>query len=154
VKSGRRSAKRFLVVTALVLPLAWPAPGSTDGPRPRAADFIGLWEGVDEDDGSLAQRAITCEEDRTCRILGAEQFFSSCDDHGGRGIIEGTGTIEGGVFNVPDFTLTCADGTAFTLEANFSLDRRNGTLIEDTEGEPEPETMILHRLSPRVESRR
>ena len=148
MKSGRNTVKRLLVVTALGLSLAWPVVGSADGPRPRAADFIGLWEGVDEDDGSLAQRAITCNEDRTCRILGAEQFFSSCDDHGGRGIIEGTGTIEGGVFNVPDFTLTCADGTAFALATNFSLDRRNGTLIEDAEGEPE--TMILHRLSPRV----
>ncbi|MGH6904757.1 MAG: hypothetical protein ACREIR_18675 [Geminicoccaceae bacterium] len=114
----------------------------------RAADFIGLWEGVDEDDGSLAQRAITCGLDRTCRVLGAEQFFSTCDDHGGRGIIEGTGTIEEGAFNVPDFTLTCAEGTAYTLATIFSLDRRNGTLIKDPAGEPA--TLILHRLSPRV----
>jgi hypothetical protein len=101
VKSGRNTVKRSLVVTALVLPLAWPTLGNADGPRPRAADFIGLWEGVDEDDGSLAQRAITCDRDRTCRVLGAI----------------------------------------------YSLDRRNGTLIEDTDGEPA--TLILHRLSPR-----
>jgi hypothetical protein len=140
-----------LAVAALLLALAWPAVGGADGPRTRAADFIGLWEGVDED-GSLAQRAITCEEDRTCRVLGAEQFFSLCDDHGGRGVIKGSGTIEGGVFSVPDFTLTCADGTAFTAATVFSRDRRNGTLIEDTEGAPA--TLTLHRLSPRVGSGR
>ena len=93
----RTTSKASLVVSVLMLPLAWPAPGSADGPRTRAADFIGLWEGVDEDDGSLAQRAITCEEDGTCRVVGAEQFFSLCDDHGGRGVIKGAGAIEDGV---------------------------------------------------------
>ena len=152
MRSERNTMTRSLVVAALVLPLAWPVVGSADGLRTRAADFIGLWEGVDEDDGSLAQRAITCDEDRTCRVLGAEQFFSTCDDHEGRGIITGTGAIEEGVFHVPDFTLTCADGTSFTLATTFSLDRRNGTLSEDTDGPPAP--LILHRLSPRVERRR
>ncbi|MGH6916567.1 MAG: hypothetical protein ACREJ0_02580 [Geminicoccaceae bacterium] len=136
-------------MTALLLALAWPAPGSADDPRTRAADFIGLWEGIDEDDGSLSQRAVTCEEDRTCRILGAEQFFSSCDEHGGRGIITGAGTLEEGVIDVPELTLACPDGTRFVLAAVLSLDRRNGTLMENTEGEPA--TQILHRLSPRVD---
>jgi hypothetical protein len=43
--------------------------------------------------------------------------------------------------------LTCADDTSFTAPTIFSLDRRNGTLIEATEGE---RAQILHRLSPRV----
>jgi hypothetical protein len=50
--------------------------------------------------------------------------------------------------NVPVLTLTCPDGASFALAAIYSLDRRNGTLIEDTDGEPA--TLILHRLSPRV----
>lgn len=49
---------------------------------------------------------------------------------------------------MPVLTLTCPDGASFALAAIYSLDRRNGTLIEDTEGEPA--TLILHRLSPRV----
>ena len=139
MRSERNTITRSLVVAALVLPLAWPVAGSADGLRTRAADFIGLWEGVDEDDGSLAQRAITCDEDRTCRVLGAEQFFSTCDDHGGRGMLAGVGTLEDGVINVPEFALTCPDGTAFTLATIFSLDRRNGTLIEDTDGAGDPD---------------
>ena len=71
MEQSERAVRASLVVTALLLSLTWPAPGSAEGPRTRAADFIGLWEGVDEDDGSLAQRAITCDEDGTCRILGA-----------------------------------------------------------------------------------
>ena len=107
--------------------------------RARAADFIGLWAAVDGDDGSFAQRAITCDEDRTCRILGSDQFFSFCDDHGGRGILDGTGTLERGVIEVPDYALTCADGTRIVLPVAFSLDRRNGTLLEDF-GPPPPES--------------
>ena len=152
MEQSERAVRASLVVTALLLSLTWPAPGSAEGPRTRAADFIGLWEGVDEDDGSLAQRAITCDEDGTCRILGAEQFFSSCDEHGGRGIIIGVGTLEKGVINVPELTLTCPDGTRFTLATIFSLDPRNGTLIEDTDGEAA--TQVLHRLSPRVRGNR
>jgi hypothetical protein len=147
---AKRIVKASLVMTALVLPLAWPAIGNADGPR--AAGFIGLWEGVDEGDGSLAQRAITCARDRTCRVLGAEQFFSTCDDHGGRGLVVGSGTIEGRVLKVPALTLTCGDGTSFTVAAVYSFDRRNGTLLEDQEGEPP--TLVLHRLSPRVGSSR
>jgi hypothetical protein len=149
VTSGRNTIRRSRVVAALVLPLAWPVAGSADGPRTRAADFIGLWGGVDLDDGSSAQRAITCDEDRSCRILGSDQFFSFCDDHGGRGILEGTGPLENGVIEVPDYALTCRDGTRIVLPVTFSLDRRNGTLLEDF-GPPPPEIQIYHRLSPRV----
>jgi hypothetical protein len=152
VKSGRDTVKRSLVVTALVLPLAWPALGSADGPRTRAADFIGLWAGVDLDDGSFAQRAITCDRDWTCQVLGSDQFFSFCPDSEGRGLLEGVGEIEEGALDLPEFTLTCADGTRVGFRTIFSLDRRNGTLIEDTDGPPA--TFTFHRLSPRVDSRR
>jgi hypothetical protein len=62
------------------------------------------------------------------------------------------GTLEEGVINVPELTLTCPDGTRFTLATIFSLDPRNGTLIEDTDGEAA--TQVLHRLSPRVRGNR
>ena len=141
-----------LVAAALALPLTWPSPGSADGPRSRAADFIGLWAGVDLDDGSFTQRAITCEEDGTCQVLGSDQFFSFCPDSEGRGLLEGTGTIEQGVLSLPEFTLTCADGTSVGFPTIFSLDRRNGTLIEDTDGPPA--AITFHRLSPPLRGKR
>jgi hypothetical protein len=145
--------KGSLVVAALLLPLAWPAFGSeTDGPRAQTADFIGLWAGVDLDDGSFSQRAITCDRERTCRVLGSDQFLSFCPRAEGRGLLEGEGRIEDGVLNLPEFTLTCADGTSVGIPTTFSLDRRNGTLVEDTDGPPA--TFSFHRLSPRVRDRR
>jgi hypothetical protein len=145
MKSGRKSVNRSLVMTALALPLIWPVVGSADDPRTRATDFIGLWEGIDEDDAVLAQLAITCDSDRTCHVLEVEEFFSNCD---GPGTVAGVGTLEDGVIDVPEFTLTCPDGTTLTVATILSIDRSNGTLIVDTEG-PLP-TQILHRLSPRV----
>jgi hypothetical protein len=54
----------------------------------------------------------------------------TCDGRGGRGLITGAGRIDGAVLDVPDFTSTCADRASFTRTTIFSLDRRNGTLIE------------------------
>lgn len=126
---------------------------SSAGPR----DFIGLWEGVDPLDGSLTQRAITCDHDDVCEVLGSDQFFSFCVvDEGegreilqGRGFLQGSGTIEDGVLVLPGFVLTCADGRATpAFPTTFTLDPANGTLIEDTDGPPP--TIVFHRLSPKL----
>ena len=152
MRSGRDTVKRSLVVAALVLSLAWPAPGSAEGARTRAADFIGLWAGVDIEDGSFSQRAITCEEDGACQVLGSDHFFTTCDELGGRGILEGLGRIEDDVLHLPEFALICGDGTAISFPTTFSIDRKNGTLVEVTDGPPASQN--FHRLSPRVRSRR
>jgi hypothetical protein len=140
--------KRSLFALLVALPLLWPAAGSAaeGGPPTREVDLIGLWEGVDPADGSLTQRSITCDAGGACRVLGSDQFFSFCENSGGRGLLAGTGSIENGALAVPDFSLTCADGSA-TPEffTRFSLDRRNGTLVEDTDGPPP--TITFHRLS-------
>jgi hypothetical protein len=151
MKSRKRLVERGLVVGVFVLPLLWPLAGGADGPRTRLADFVGLWAGIDLDDGSFAQRAISCERDRTCQVLGSDQFFSFCPGSEGRGLLQGTGTIADGVLDLPEFTLTCADGTSVGFPTIFSLDRRNGTLIEDTDGPPA--TFTFYRLSPRVQRR-
>jgi hypothetical protein len=114
--------------------------------------IIGLWEGVDPADGSLTQRSITCDEEESCRVLGSDQFFSLCEASEGRGLITGTGTVEDGVLVVPDLALTCADGSKTPeFETTFTLDRSNGTLIEDTDGPPP--TIVFHRLSSPVRGR-
>jgi hypothetical protein len=147
-----RAIVKAPLLTALLLPLAWPAVGNADGPRPRAADFIGLWAGVDIEDGSFYQRAITCVEDGTCEVLGSDQFFTSCDDLGGRGLLIGSGRLEDDVLHLPEFTLICGDGTEISFPTTYSIDRKNGTLVEVTDGPPASQN--FHRLSPRVRSRR
>lgn len=73
-------------------------------------------------------------------------------NHGGRGRLAGGGTLRDGIMAVPESRLTVRTARPSTLAAIFSLDRRNGTLIEDTDRAPA--TGILHRLGPRVGSRR
>ena len=86
-----------------------------------------------------------------CQVLGADQFFSFCPDDDGRGLLEGSGTIEAGVLNLPLFTLNCANGQSVGFPTVFSLDRSNGMLIEDTDGPPP--SITFHRLSSRLRGR-
>ena len=81
----------------------------------------------------------------------SDQLFSFCPGPEGRGLLEGGGGIEDGVLNLPVFALTCANGDTVGFPTTFSLDRRNGTLIEDTRP---PATFSFHRPSPRVRDRR
>jgi hypothetical protein len=110
------------------------------GTRP----FVGLWEGVDPGDGSLTQRAITCDRDGRCEVLGSDSFFRLCD--GTQGILEGTGSVRDGVLAVPGFTLTCANGARVSVDTAFTPDRRNGTLVEQT-ANPNIAAITFHRLS-------
>ncbi len=112
--------------------------------------FIGLWQGVDNNDGSEAQRAITLNSDGTFNIIGQEPYTNGCG--GDRGLVTGSGVLEGGVINSYDFTLTCFNGRGpFTdILTVFTPDKLNGTLIEQTNcvNCDFPPT-ILHKISNR-----
>jgi hypothetical protein len=87
---------------------------------------------------------------RNGQVLGSDQFFTTCDDLGGRGILEGLGMLEDDALHLPEFTLICGDGTAIAFPTTFSIDGKNGTLVEVTDGPPASQT--FHRLSPRITS--
>jgi hypothetical protein len=92
--------------------------------------FVGLWQGVDNSDGSEAQRAITLNDDGTFNIIGQEPYTNGCG--GERGMVTGTGVLEGGVIISEDFTLICFNGNGpFYDRAIYKPDKLNGTLIED-----------------------
>jgi hypothetical protein len=113
--------------------------------------FVGLWQGVDDFDGSEAQRSITLNNDGTFNIIGQEPYTRGCG--GERGKVKGTGRLEGGVIVSDDFTLTCfpdnvpVEGDEFAVE--YKPNKLNGTLIESF---PDfsifPET-TLHKISNR-----
>lgn len=67
----------------------------------RESAFIGLWEGVDPQDGGIQLRSITRNEDGTFSLIGRDTYLSTC---GGteRGVITGTGTVENGVWSNRD----------------------------------------------------
>jgi hypothetical protein len=92
--------------------------------------FVGLWEGIDHNDGSEAQRSITLNRDGTFNIIGQEPYTMGCQ--GARGMITGTGLLVDGVIISDDFTLTCFNGYGpFIMQATYKPDKLNGTLIEE-----------------------
>jgi len=128
---------------ALALMLAAGAGAARAGEGVGPAAFIGMWEGVDPLDGGLTQRSITCEGTR-CTVLGADQVWTSCG--GGRGRLTGTGTVDGKVLKVPDFTLDCEEGGELPVDTTFTHDPANGTLVERT-ANPNIPTITFHRIS-------
>ena len=142
--------RKFLLGGAFGLMLASGATGTVVAAEAEAKTssatrtFVGLWEGVDASDGSLTQRSITCERPNSCIVLGADSFLALCK--GGRGVLQGTGTIARGVLKVPGFTLTCFDGPSVSVDTTFTPDFRNGTLVEQT-ANPQIKPITFHRIS-------
>lgn len=109
--------------------------------------FVGLWQGVDYNDGSEAQRSITLNRDGTFTIIGQEPYTIGCQ--GERGMVTGTGVLKDGVIISDDFALICFNGYGpFYVQATYKPDKLNGTLIEDM-----PDSVFspasLHRISRR-----
>jgi hypothetical protein len=137
--------KRLLIMSVVVFSiiLAW---NVNAGPLVKGFYFIGLWQGIDPNDGSEVLRSITKNNDGTFNIIGSETFFHGCD--GGRGIATGTGVLEDDVLISEDFTLECYDVGTYPGEIQYVPDRLNRTLEEhDMSGIFEPS--ILHRINKR-----
>lgn len=114
----------------------------------REIPIVGLWEGIDLDDGASHLRSIRRNENGTFSLTGNATYFMLC---GGtdRGLINGTGVFENEVLKAK-LSLTCFnDGrTIEGLESNYVLDRRNGTLTELRQFGVTP-PIIFHLTSPR-----
>ncbi|MCP3872537.1 MAG: hypothetical protein GY699_05185 [Desulfobacteraceae bacterium] len=108
--------------------------------------FVGLWEGIDENDGSEAQRSITLNRDGTFKIIGQESNIIGCQ---GRGMVTGTGVLEGGIIIVDELDIICDDSAhgPFTSKAMYKPNKHNGTLIEDVPGFI---PMNLHKISNKI----
>lgn len=98
----------------------------------REIPFVGLWEGIDPDDGGNQLRSITLNEAGTLSLTGSSTYFSLCN--GLRGVINGTGEIQGIVLET-NVTLTCSNSppSLYKVKAKYELDRKNGTLVERTD---------------------
>lgn len=109
--------------------------------------IVGLWEGIDFDDGASHLRSIRRNEDGTFSVSGNATYFMLC---GGtdRGLINGTGVVENGVLKTK-VSLTCFNNGRIIqgLESNYVLDRKNGTLTEQRLFGVTP-PLIFHLISP------
>ena len=90
--------------------------------------FLGLWEGVDPNDGSRRTISITDnDDDGELEVAARDTFWSLCD--GDRGIELATGTIVDGVL-VTLGTVQCFDtGVKITIEKTYELNKKQNTLL-------------------------
>lgn len=114
----------------------------------RVLPIVGLWEGIDLDDGASHLRSIRRNGDGTFSLTGNATYFMLC---GGtdRGLINGTGVVENEVLKTKVSLICLNNGrTIEGLESNYILDRDNGTLSELRSFGVTP-PIIFHLISPR-----
>ena len=140
--------KRWITISIVVFSIIIASNAQADGFLQKFY-FVGLWQGIDDFDGSEVQRSITLNNDGTFNIIGQEPYTNFCGNK--RGKVTGTGRLEGGLIISDDFTITCYDppkqSDEYTVE--YRPDKLNGTLIVNAPAFPQfPET-ILHKISNR-----
>ena len=146
--------RRLFIISIVVFSIILASTVQAGGLFPKLY-FVGLWQGVDNNDGSEAQRSITLNRDGTFNIIGQEPYTSGCK--GERGMVTGTGVLEDGVIFSDDFTLTCFvvieppdPPGPFTVQTEYIPDKLNGTLIEQTICKTcDFEPTIFHKISNR-----
>lgn len=107
-------------------------------------DFLGLWSGVDDSDGSSVLVSITDpNEDDVLDIRWSETAWDFC---GGQSdaLISGTGTVDDDVLTA-SVTLECFTFPAgpITIDPFTLTEREDGTITNDDGGNRIP----LHRIS-------
>ena len=110
--------------------------------------FIGLWEGMDINDGSLRTISITDNErDGVYAVSIYDTYWSLCGEN--RGAYHGTGTVGSDGWLHVNGTLNChPSGTSTSLAIAYRPVRFSDTLIEEP-GNEFLESGNLHRISNR-----
>jgi hypothetical protein len=109
---------------------------SADGGGSRNSYFIGLWEGVDTNDGSRRTVSISDNDrDGVFELIQYDTFWTLCGDD--KAIASGTGTVDAnGILNWSG-TLTCiTTGTTISFSVDYSPVRHSDILVEQPVGIP------------------
>ncbi len=117
--------------------------------------FLGIWEGIDPDDGSAQQILIRGGENGVFNLLWYETFWSVCD--GRRGILKGTGELapDGKDILVVDIVISCFDPDADVVEETLTFELVGKDMVLVTAGNPEVlQNHPLFRVSSRLHGRR
>lgn len=133
-----------MLLGALVLPAALAAGGA--GGRPGIRPFLGLWEGVDVNDGS--QRTISISDrdgDGIVEVSARDTFWTLCD--GDRGLEQAAGSVGADGVLTTEGVVACFDGTGvLPVEQTYELSRSPDTLRATAHGTGLV-PIILHRVS-------
>ena len=135
--------KGMLSVAAAVFFLA----GAIDArAQDEQADFTGLWQGIDNVDGSLRTLSFAdLDGDGVWEVRGHDTYWTLCAGPGG--LEDTTGKVEKGVLHTSGM-LSCANGKKVPMETRYepqgSIDE--GMVIEHVVGKPF--RTLLFRISP------
>jgi hypothetical protein len=145
VNGGNMTRKPYLTCLGALIVLLGPSDGWTVDPH---AVFPGLWQGVDQVDGSLRTISVTdVDDDGVFEVRAHDTHREMCE--GGRAIESGTGTIdEEGVLRT-EGTIRCDSGDETPVDLTYSAQGSApfGLLLEEAVGTPF--AALLHRVSQR-----
>jgi hypothetical protein len=110
------------------------------------ARFLGLWEGVDINDGSKRTISITdIDGDGAFEVMSRDTFWTLCN--GDRGLESATGRVRRDGVLETEGLVTCFDGAPpLPIRQTYELLRREGSLLAT----PQSATLVpivLHRVS-------
>jgi hypothetical protein len=131
----------IIILTALITTVGV---GTANGQANR--HFLGLWEGVDINDGSKRTISITdLDGDGTFEVMSRDSFWTLCD--GDRGLEWATGGVRrDGVLETDGFVTCFDDAPPLPIRQTYEFVRREDTLVAT----PHVTTLVpivLHRVS-------
>lgn len=108
--------------------------------------FLGLWEGVDVNDGSKRTISITDHDgDGVVEVASRDTYWTLCD--GDRGIERATGGVRHDGVLATQGLVTCFESSATVqVMQTYELSERDDTLFATPHGTP-LEPITLHRVS-------
>lgn len=134
----------IMIVTLFVLGVSLTSHAGSE----RTERFVGLWEGVDPEDGALQVLSVTDNNDGTVKLLLYATFWTRCD--GERGIAQATAKVsEDQSLKSDDYVITCfkTDETVdIEVEVITLTLNSDETLTEDRSALDAP-SVTYHRVS-------
>ena len=120
--------------------------GSLDRAPAANRHFLGLWEGVDVNDGSKRTVSITDhDDDGIFEVDSRDSFWTLCE--GDRGLERATGGVRPDGVLETDGLVTCfSNGITVPVDQTYEYSRREDTLFATPGGTPLM-PVTLHRVS-------
>lgn len=134
-----------MLAVLLIAPLAVVTLGASGARTKSSRQFLGLWEGVDVNDGSKRTVSITDRDrDGILEVASRDTYWSLCD--GDRGLELATGGVIQGVLTT-EGELTCFDDRVpLPIQQTYELSPRDDTLYATPVGTGLV-PVTLHRVS-------
>lgn len=142
-----RYLKTIFLVVATISAIAVAGDGNGGGSGQGASrHFLGLWEGVDVNDGSLRHISITDHDrDGVFEVASRDTYWTLCD--GDRGIELAVGGVgRDGVLSTDGWVTCFETGIELPVQQTYRYSRHDDTLLA-TPSVPNLVPITLHRAS-------